>query len=100
MIRRPPRSTLFPYTTLFRSLPADTQLPGCGGGVAVVLPDCRFDGATLHFLQIRHCRRQWRNPSLLHEDIFRTDHVVLTQNHSFLDGMLKFADISRPMISA
>src|SRR5256886_10233129 len=24
MIRRPPRSTLFPYTTLFRSLVADT----------------------------------------------------------------------------
>src|SRR3712207_8506695 len=27
MIRRPPRSTLFPYTTLFRSL-----LPGAAGG--------------------------------------------------------------------
>src|SRR3712207_7348090 len=28
MIRRPPRSTLFPYTTLFRSLPAaGQQLP-------------------------------------------------------------------------
>src|SRR2546430_12325686 len=27
MIRRPPRSTLFPYTTLFRSL-ADQQLAG------------------------------------------------------------------------
>ena len=27
MIRRPPRSTLFPYTTLFRS-PVDTPLPG------------------------------------------------------------------------
>src|SRR5438034_6578334 len=25
MIRRPPRSTLFPYTTLFRSLPGDRQ---------------------------------------------------------------------------
>src|SRR2546426_2982295 len=25
MIRRPPRSTLFPYTTLFRSVCADTQ---------------------------------------------------------------------------
>src|SRR3712207_7083387 len=25
MIRRPPRSTLFPYTTLFRSAPADTS---------------------------------------------------------------------------
>src|SRR5260221_3849671 len=30
MIRRPPRSTLFPYTTLFRSLarPSDDRLPG------------------------------------------------------------------------
>src|SRR5438034_6136666 len=25
MIRRPPRSTLFPYTTLFRSIPAAVQ---------------------------------------------------------------------------
>src|SRR3712207_8750157 len=32
MIRRPPRSTLFPYTTLFRSLPED--LPHDRGGVA------------------------------------------------------------------
>src|SRR5256885_16362873 len=28
MIRRPPRSTLFPYTTLFRSAPAEEVLPG------------------------------------------------------------------------
>src|SRR5438477_2223315 len=28
MIRRPPRSTLFPYTTLFRSLPGDDRQPG------------------------------------------------------------------------
>src|SRR2546427_5607749 len=27
MIRRPPRSTLFPYTTLFRSLPRPTRRP-------------------------------------------------------------------------
>src|SRR2546422_2763159 len=27
MIRRPPRSTLFPYTTLFRSLPALVPAP-------------------------------------------------------------------------
>src|SRR2546426_6135525 len=38
MIRRPPRSTLFPYTTLFRSLPVLRQLqpvgrrPGRDGG--------------------------------------------------------------------
>src|SRR2546426_6386043 len=28
MIRRPPRSTLFPYTTLFRSLGEEGQNPG------------------------------------------------------------------------
>src|SRR2546427_7140883 len=35
MIRRPPRSTLFPYTTLFRSLPL---LPGQAGAAG---PDLR-----------------------------------------------------------
>src|SRR2546426_6026430 len=39
MIRRPPRSTLFPYTTLFRSLSREdlrqsTSLPQTGGGDA------------------------------------------------------------------
>src|SRR3712207_7923851 len=33
MIRRPPRSTLFPYTTLFRSLSSDAGVPS-GAGVA------------------------------------------------------------------
>src|SRR3712207_8055341 len=28
MIRRPPRSTLFPYTTLFRSITADPNVKG------------------------------------------------------------------------
>src|SRR5437016_9256338 len=28
MIRRPPRSTLFPYTTLFRSVQVDVDQPG------------------------------------------------------------------------
>src|SRR3712207_8418727 len=30
MIRRPPRSTLFPYTTLFRSRKAGARKPGAG----------------------------------------------------------------------
>src|SRR3712207_7711560 len=34
MIRRPPRSTLFPYTTLFRSLQAAGQPDDGGGGQA------------------------------------------------------------------
>src|SRR2546422_7158536 len=32
MIRRPPRSTLFPYTTLFRSPRAHSHSPGVAGG--------------------------------------------------------------------
>src|SRR3712207_7251489 len=42
MIRRPPRSTLFPYTTLFRSpdpIPADSTL--CRSTVDWVLPEWR-----------------------------------------------------------
>src|SRR3712207_7246319 len=42
MIRRPPRSTLFPYTTLFRSLPGlgfvlwrRLLAPGCDGAIDV-----------------------------------------------------------------
>src|SRR5688572_32494833 len=31
MIRRPPRSTLFPYTTLFRSMRRDRGVQGRGG---------------------------------------------------------------------
>src|ERR1035437_651102 len=31
MIRRPPRSTLFPYTTLFRSVVADKAMASMGG---------------------------------------------------------------------
>src|SRR3712207_8986332 len=41
MIRRPPRSTLFPYTTLFRSAGAERPLAGRGeddGGDAAVRP--------------------------------------------------------------
>src|SRR6202789_4605617 len=36
MIRRPPRSTLFPYTTLFRSvheIPAELALDACGNAI-------------------------------------------------------------------
>src|SRR5258705_1377020 len=38
MIRRPPRSTLFPYTTLFRSLQAKTLLIGAYGQAVFHFP--------------------------------------------------------------
>src|SRR3989442_8645734 len=37
MIRRPPRSTLFPYTTLFRSV-EDTEVAACVQGVLSAAP--------------------------------------------------------------
>src|SRR3712207_8868166 len=40
MIRRPPRSTLFPYTTLFRSMlegKASVLEVGCGDGIGLPL---------------------------------------------------------------
>src|SRR3712207_7670546 len=41
MIRRPPRSTLFPYTTLFRSTcPVDRDIPGKPG----LIPDVPLGG--------------------------------------------------------
>src|SRR2546426_9181715 len=35
MIRRPPRSTLFPYTTLFRSLPEPRLVPELPGAAQI-----------------------------------------------------------------
>src|SRR2546425_8897553 len=39
MIRRPPRSTLFPYTTLFRSIPEDAVVPLQGATFVWVVND-------------------------------------------------------------
>src|SRR3712207_5810719 len=46
MIRRPPRSTLFPYTTLFRSLPHDERFLGMTAEQLCALHGCRI----VHFM--------------------------------------------------
>src|SRR5579864_8450340 len=48
MIRRPPRSTLFPYTTLFRSQALELRIPGpvIEMGVAVHHPSRRSEEHT------------------------------------------------------
>src|SRR5256885_9119802 len=54
MIRRPPRSTLFPYTTLFRSyqpvvLEISDVLPGLQTGMINMVPSTPFWALTLQF---------------------------------------------------
>src|SRR2546425_5870584 len=57
MIRRPPRSTLFPYTTLFRSrdLPA-ARRDVCGPAGASALPRGPVPGADRHVRHLPHGR--------------------------------------------
>src|SRR5258707_3508288 len=62
MIRRPPRSTLFPYTTLFRSTL-------CENGTYLLLH--KADGSssrTLDIILIRNRRRLWVEGILLPHD--------------------------------
>src|SRR2546430_10561283 len=49
MIRRPPRSTLFPYTTLFRSLSFSWGSPGQRSGRLTVTWDADMVGAMSSF---------------------------------------------------
>src|SRR3712207_7348999 len=60
MIRRPPRSTLFPYTTLFRSpvpaapRPRDAAIPVNGGRydtITTVVPDCTVSCSYISLLR-------------------------------------------------
>src|ERR1019366_10684480 len=46
MIRRPPRSTLFPYTTLFRSVDAGQGLGDGGAGFFASVPKFRSEEHT------------------------------------------------------
>src|SRR3712207_1952207 len=46
MIRRPPRSTLFPYTTLFRSLQGEDVREGLTAIISVKIRDPQFEGQT------------------------------------------------------
>src|SRR5262245_62798603 len=58
MIRRPPRSTLFPYTTLFRSRPRPAPGPPPGHRPRTPWPPPRSEEHTSELQSLRHlvCR--------------------------------------------
>src|SRR2546422_3690172 len=55
MIRRPPRSTLFPYTTLFRSLFLDNKIRRGRVGYEVITP-LKLARSSLHVLDRKSTR--------------------------------------------
>src|SRR5260221_7881007 len=76
MIRRPPRSTLFPYTTLFRSH------RGCRHAVRVDAGDRRPAGE-LRALLCR-ARRRIDAPRARHRAVRSEEHTSELQSHSDL----------------
>src|SRR5437016_7512711 len=59
MIRRPPRSTLFPYTTLFRSpRRGDDRLRGLAGPAGSLQDGGAVSGAGRRLLRRRHRRSE------------------------------------------
>src|SRR3712207_8018949 len=70
MIRRPPRSTLFPYTTLFRSDPAGIVITG--------------DGHAVDQRGVLDRLGDNRDPDLL-ERLFRKGEPVLAQDVALVD---------------
>src|SRR2546422_8718117 len=76
MIRRPPRSTLFPYTTLFRSHEPQGQLLGQRGGGELLLHAGVRDGAW-RCLAKGYRRRAWAVQ--LHRGLLQREEAALPQ---------------------
>src|SRR2546430_7734560 len=62
MIRRPPRSTLFPSTTLFRSVPDPERRPAALDGRHELPADVRPAVPALHAVPGAHARVEERVP--------------------------------------
>src|SRR2546430_9078217 len=73
MIRRPPRSTLFPYTTLFRSRPLCIRSQGGGG-----TPPVR--GGSAHRLQNQTSLPLVQNPPFARRQIVQPE--IRSEEHT------------------
>src|SRR5258707_8082308 len=84
MIRRPPRSTLFPYTTLFRSEPAvdRPRHPDGFGGLRAAASRQRPDDRVSRMLgSLRRCDRRWGEPA---GDARSEEHTSELQSRQYL----------------
>src|SRR3712207_7552510 len=81
MIRRPPRSTLFPYTTLFRSITAHTSnriLYRDGAPIA------SFESGETHFLVELSRAMEWKAKAALMRKARSEEHTSELQSRQYL----------------
>src|SRR2546430_13458431 len=82
MIRRPPRSTLFPYTTLFRSHGSNPESRwGKRGSVSPCIPTPR-EKSSASFRLSFHRRRRSEPPSSCHRTTSDRKSTRLNSSHS------------------
>src|SRR3712207_8968670 len=91
MIRRPPRSTLFPYTTLFRSVEVNTA----GGSISKLVTGFpglyiqEVDGCDLVASYdamrraVDHARKR-KGPALVHAHVRSEEHTSELQSRQYL----------------
>src|SRR5258707_7520347 len=85
MIRRPPRSTLFPYTTLFRSLFRVFGLEDAVGCEQNGVSRTKLDGDLIVFRIRKKAERDAANSNLLHFAIARSEeHTSELQSRQYL----------------
>src|SRR5437762_4710628 len=91
MIRRPPRSTLFPYTTLFRS---ETRRKNPGGPNPFIYGDARF----ARYLDIAHERSE-EHTSELQSPMYLVCRLLLEKKNKLeirVTASRTLADVTTP----
>src|SRR5258708_30542356 len=97
MIRRPPRSTLFPYTTLFRSPFSPGGVPGAPAGRVYILPSTDGPRSEEHTSELQSpdhlvCRlllEKKNNVCKLHLAATNTSHVPSKAEHKTTSARLR-----------
>src|SRR5437667_4220706 len=90
MIRRPPRSTLFPYTTLFRSISVEQRGSGHSWRDSVALHVCASH-------RPRHCCAQLGRPSLQDRKSTRLNSSHITISYAVFCLKKKKTQNKRPI---
>src|SRR3712207_8402246 len=79
MIRRPPRSTLFPYTTLFRS---ESELVGAPGKQVLTFNALQEGSATIHLEYVRPWETDVPPVSIYVAEVMVVENRIRSEEHT------------------